>query len=384
MRVALIHDWLNGMRGGEKCLEELCLLFPDADIYTLIHEPGRVSRTIESHSIHTSFLQHVPGARRYYRHFLPIFPSAIERLSVAGYDLVVSSSHCVAKGVRLEPGTPHVCYCFTPMRYAWDLESTYFGRSRTKAPVRWAAARVLPYLRRWDVETAARVGQFVAISEHVRERIRRIYGREAGRIYPPVDTEAYRPDFSPPAREDFYLMVTALAPYKGVDVAIEAFRGSGRKLVVIGTGQDERRLHALAGPEVTFAGWADPPALRDAYARCRAFLHPAEEDFGIAAVEAQAMGAAVLGYDRGGLTETVVDLDRAAAGPPSGILFAPLTVDGLRKALDRFEASRGEFDSQAIRQHALRFSRQAFRDEFAALIHSVMDRSPAGSAARAA
>ncbi|MBK7973579.1 MAG: glycosyltransferase [Deltaproteobacteria bacterium] len=371
MQIALVHDWLNGMRGGEKCLEQVCELFPTADVFTLIHEPGQVSPTIESHSIRTSFLQRLPGRRRFYRHFLPLFPTAIERLDLRGYDFVVSLSHCVAKGARVEAGTPHLCYCFTPMRYAWDLEGEYFSRERSSAPVRWAAARVLPYLRRWDVASSARVTRFVAISEHVRERVRRIYGRDAGMIYPPVDTEAFRPDTAPPQREDFYLMVTALAPYKGVDVAIEAFRGTGRRLVVIGKGQDERRLRAVAGPEVTFLGWVDAATLRDAYARCRAFLHPADEDFGIAPVEAQAMGTPVIGHARGGLLETVRDLAGAGRDEPTGVLFEPLTPDALRDAIDRFEAARGAFGAEAIRRHAQRFSTQVFRDEFAALVRSM-------------
>jgi glycosyltransferase involved in cell wall biosynthesis len=372
VQIALVHDWLNGMRGGEKCLEEVCELFPTADLFTLIHEPGQVSRTIESHTIRTSFLQRLPGRRRFYRHFLPLFPSAIERLDVSGYDLVISLSHCVAKGARVAPSTPHVCYCFTPMRYAWDLEGEYFSRERSSAPVRWAASRVLPYLRRWDVASAARVGTFVAISDHVRERVRRIYGRDAGRIYPPVDTDAFRPDTSPAPREDFYLMVTALAPYKGVDVAIEAFRGSGRRLVVIGKGQEERRLRALAGPEVTFLGWVDGARLRDAYARCRAFLHPADEDFGIAPVEAQAMGTPVLGHARGGLLETVRDLDASGGEAPTGILFDPLTAEALRAALERFERECQEFDPARIHRHAQRFSKQVFREEFAALVRTVL------------
>ena len=377
VRIALVHDWLNGMRGGEKCLEEVCALYPDADLFTLIHEPGQVSRTIESHPIRTSFLQHFPGRRRYYRHFLPLFPLAIERLDVTGYDLVVSLSHCVAKGVRPAAGTPHLCYCFTPMRYAWDLEAEYFSPSRASAPVRWAASRVLPYLRRWDVEATPRVSEFVAISEHVRERIRRIYDRDAGLLYPPVDTELFDPGPAAPSREDFYLMVTALAPYKGVDVAIEAFRGSGRKLVVVGRGQDERKLRAAAGPETTFLGWVATDTLRNLFGRCRAFLHPAEEDFGIAPVEAQAMGAPVIGAARGGLLETVRDCDAAGSTAPTGILFEPLTADALRAALDRFERNAHAFDAGAIRSNALRFSRRVFRDEFAARVRELVGRDPA-------
>lgn len=384
VQIALVHDWLNGMRGGEKCLEQVCELFPSADVFTLLHEPGRVSRTIESHPIRTSFLQRFPGRRRYYRHFLPLFPTAIERLDLRGYDLVVSLSHCVAKGARVADGTPHLCYCFTPMRYAWDLEGEYFSRERSSPPVRWAAARVLPYLRRWDVASAARVSRFVAISEHVRERIRRIYGRDAGRIYPPVDTDAFRPDATPPAREDFYLMVTALAPYKGVDVAIEAFRGSGRRLVVIGSGQEEHRLRAMAGPEVTFLGWVGGERLREAYARCRAFLHPADEDFGIAPVEAQSMGAPVIGYARGGLLETVRGLDRPGVSEPTGVLFESLTADALRDALDRFEPARGDFAPAAIRRHAERFSKHVFRDEFSALVRSMTNGDGAASSSQVA
>jgi glycosyltransferase involved in cell wall biosynthesis len=234
------------------------------------------------------------------------------------------------------------------------------------------------------VRTATRVDRFVAISQHVRERVRRIYGRDADVVYPPVDTSYFQPGAAPAAREGFYLMVTALAPYKGVDLAIEAFRGSGRRLVVIGSGQDERRLRAVAGPEVTFCGWVEDAALRDAYARCRAFLLPAEEDFGIAPLEAHAMGAPVIGLARGGLTETVVDLDRVRAGdPPTGVLFEAATADALRDALARFERHAGAFDPAALRRRAERFSRAAFRAAFTARVAEMVAGGSAAAGARA-
>ncbi|HEY1380942.1 MAG TPA: glycosyltransferase [Gemmataceae bacterium] len=356
-RVVLVHDWLTGMRGGEKCLERLCRRWPDAPLCTLLHAPGSVSPPIEERRIITSILQRLPGRERYYRYLLPLLPLAA-RWQLPACDLVVSLSHCVAKAAVPPPGVPHVCYCFTPMRYAWHMRDAYFGR--LGRPAGWLAGRLLAGVRAWDRATADRVTHFVAISRTIRDRIRECYGRESVVIYPPVDTDFYRP--APVRREDYYLVVSAFAPYKRIDLAVAACRQLGRKLLVIGTGQDGRRLRALAGRGVTFLGWQSDESIRDHFRRCRALLFPGEEDFGIVPVEAQACGTAVIAFGRGGAAETVVPTDSVAE--PTGILFAEQSVDCLVEAIRRFEALAGEFDPTAARRQAEQFHPRRFDDEF--------------------
>jgi glycosyltransferase involved in cell wall biosynthesis len=346
-RIILVHDWLTGMRGGEKCLEPLCRRFPDAPLYTLIHTPGKVSPTIEHLRPKTSILQKLPRVERYYRYLLPVMPLA------AGWrlpecDLALSFSHCVAKSARPPAETPHVCYCFTPMRYAWHLRESYFGRGLKGR----ALDLVLGRLRDWDRSAAERVTHFVAISETVRRRIHECYGRDSIVIHPPVDTDFFTPDDSP--REDYYLCVSALAPYKRIDLAIEACNRLKRRLIVIGTGQDERRLRALAGPTIQLLGWQSDEAIREHYCRCRALLFPGEEDFGIVPVEAQACGAPVIALARGGATETV--------STDAGVLFAEQSADALNEAIEQFERGAG-FDESLLRANALRFRRQRYEDE---------------------
>src|SRR5262245_16639520 len=274
MNVALVHDWLPGMRGGERCLEVFCELFPDADLFTLLHVPGSVAPLIERRRVVTSFVQRLPDAARGYRRYLPLFPLAVSRFDLGGYDLVLSSSHAVAKGVRVPAGALHVCYCFTPMRYVWDLYPDYFGPS-AGALTRAVMPLVAAALRRWDRRTAAGVRHFVAISRFVADRIRLAYGRAAEVIYPPVDVARFRIDESP---GDFYLVVSALTPYKRIDLAVEAANRLERRLLVVGTGPEERRLRALAGPRVEFLGWRDDAEVAELYARCRALIFPTVED----------------------------------------------------------------------------------------------------------
>ncbi len=356
MRVALVHDWLTGMRGGERCLEVFCEIFPDADLFTLLHVPGSVSPVIERRRIHTSFIQRLPDAARRYRSYLPLFPAAVRRLDLRGYDLVLSSSHAVAKGVRVPRGALHVCYCFTPMRYVWDLYDDYFG-ARAGRVVRAAMPAVAAALRRWDRATAAGVDHFVAISRFIAERIRRCYGRPSDVIHPPVDVARFRIDDAP---GDYYLVVSALAPYKRVDLAIEAARRRRARLLVVGTGPEERRLRALAGPTVEFLGWRDDAEVADLYARCRALLFPSVEDFGIAPLEAMASGRPVIALGQGGALETVVPPGGAAA--PTGLLFEAQTVEALVEAMARLEAGADRFEPKALRQRAEAFDRPVFRE----------------------
>ncbi len=252
MRVALVHDWLTGMRGGEKCLEVLCELYPDADLFTLLHDKGSVSAVIEQRKIRTSFLQHLPFSSTKYRSYLPLFPRAIESFDLRDYDLILSSSHCVAKGAVPRRDALHVCYCHTPMRYVWEMYNEYFGRGHAGLLTRMVMPSVARYLRIWDVRTSSRVHYFIANSENVRQRIRRHYNRDAEVIYPPVEVSKF-----PLSNEDggYFLVVSALAPYKRIDVAIEAFNRLGKHLVIVGRGPEEKKLKAIARPNVEFTGW---------------------------------------------------------------------------------------------------------------------------------
>ncbi|MBL8792666.1 MAG: glycosyltransferase [Planctomycetia bacterium] len=364
--VALIHDWLTGMRGGEKCLEVVCRRWPHASLHTLLHQPGSVTDPIERLRPRTSILQLLPRVQRYYRYLLPVLPLAA-RWRLPPCDLVLSFSHCVAKAALPPEGTPHVCYCFTPMRYAWHMRDAYFG-GRFGRVGGFALGQLLKQLRDWDRRTAERVTHFVAISRTIQERIRDCYDRPSTVIYPPVDTDFYCPAAVP--REDYYLAVSAFAPYKRLDLAVSACNRLKRHLLVIGTGQDEKRLRSLAGPTVEFLGWQSDASIRDHFRRCRALLFPGEEDFGIVPVEAHACGAPVIAYGRGGATETVTPLDAATA--PTGVWFDEQTEESLIEALATFERRAADFDPATIRQRALPFNGQRFAHELFAYLDGVL------------
>jgi glycosyltransferase involved in cell wall biosynthesis len=351
-RIVLVHDWLTGMRGGEKALEVLCRMYPSADLLTLVHVPESVSPAIEMLRPRTSFIQRFPGVRRYYRYCLPLFPLAIEQFDLDDYDLVISTSHCVAKSVVKAGHAQHVCYCFTPMRYAWDQFDVYFGAGRVGALTSRLLQPALAALARWDAATSGRVDRYVAISQHVASRIRRYYNRDARVIDPPVDTTFYCPDGTEP--EPFLLVVSALVPYKRIDLAIEASRLAGLPLRVVGSGPERERLMKFADArraEVTFLGSLSDQGIRELYRRCAAVLLPGEEDFGIVPVEAQACGRPVVALARGGALETVVDgVTGVLVGESSGEAFAA----GIARALQT------RFDSAAIRQHAVQFDVSVF------------------------
>jgi glycosyltransferase involved in cell wall biosynthesis len=373
--VVLVHDWLIGMRGGEKCLEAACRHWPQAPIFSLLHKAGSVSSVIESRPIRTSWLQRLPGVERYYRYLLPLIPAAVRRWRLPPCDLVLSFSHCAAKGVSIPPGAIHVCYCFTPMRYAWHMQQAYFGRSRR--PMARLRDRLLRRLREWDRATAKDVTHFIAISQTVRQRIADCYGRSSVVIYPPVDAQFFCT--APVPREDYYLAVSAFAPYKRLDLAIEACRLFRRRLVVIGIGQDAKRLRRLAGPEVHFLGWQPNEVIRDHLRRCRALLFPGEEDFGIVPLEAQACGTPVIAYGRGGATETVIRPGLGAK--PTGLWFEEQTPDSLIAAMVDFEQNREQFLPSAARQQALRFRAERFESELFDYLDSIMQPAAARRAA---
>ncbi len=368
VRVALVHDWLTGMRGGERVLHELAALYPDADLYTLVHLPGSTSERIERLRIRTSPLSQLPGIARHYRKLLPLFPWAIERFELRGYDLVVSTSHAVAKGVRVAHATPHFCYCFTPMRYIWDHADAYLGRGLRRA----MASPLLAYLRRWDRRTSSseRVTRFVAISRTVAQRIHTHYGREADVIYPPVDVECFQP--RPVAGERPYLLVGGFVPYKREEIALQAFAALDLPLWVAGDGPQRAALQAAAPANVRFLGRVSDAQLADLYASCRALIYPQEEDFGIIPLEAQAAGRPVIAYGRGGATETVVPLAESNGADPTGIWFEPQTPEALCEAVRRFEAHEALFHTEAIRKHAERFSAERFRREIARAIEETL------------
>jgi glycosyltransferase involved in cell wall biosynthesis len=359
-RVALVHDWLTGMRGGEKVLEVLAAIFPEAPIFTLFHFPGSVSPAIESHPIRTSFLQRAPGIREHYRRYLPLFPAAIEEFDLSGFDVVLSSSHCVAKGVIPAPDAFHLCYCHTPMRYAWDQEHVYFPNRRG------VAARLrsltLTALRAWDVSSAARVNHFVANSRFVARRVQTYYGRPAEVVHPPVDVELFTP--GPPGGESegkgYCLMVSALAPYKKIEQAMAACEKLGLELRVVGEGPEGKRLAEMAGPRVRFLGRVDDERLRDLYRGARLFLQPGIEDFGIAAVEALACGTPVVAAARGGVLDIVED-------GRHGVLYPHWEGPAaLAEAIDK--ARRIGFNSLDLRDRAESFSVARFGDRVQSLL----------------
>jgi glycosyltransferase involved in cell wall biosynthesis len=347
-RLAFVHDWLTGMRGGEKVLEALCERYPHADVFTLVYVPGTVAPAIERRRPVTSIIGRLPGVNRYYRQCLPLFPTLIEQFDLDRYDLIVSTSHCAAKSVVAPPRARHLCYCFTPMRYAWDQFEAYFGRERTGFLNRPMKA-MLRRLARWDAATSGRPDRYVSISQYVADRIGRYYNRRSAIVYPPVDTAFFELSARPP--DPMALVVSALVPYKRIDIAVEASQLAGIPLTVVGDGPDRARLEAQAGPTVTFAGRVSDSQLRDLYQRAQVVLLPGEEDFGIVPLEAQASGRPVIALARGGALETVVD-------GVTGILVADSTPQAFADALGRLP--RCEFDPAVLRANAQRFSKECF------------------------
>lgn len=358
IRVALVHDWLTGQRGGEKVLEVLAEIFPDAPIYTLFHFPGSQTDWLEKREIRTSFLQRFPFLKKKYRLYLPFFPIAAELFDLADYDLVISSSHCVAKGIIPGPDSLHISYIHSPVRYAWNQYSAYFSPGQLSFFSRLIVPRVIHRLRIWDVASSARVDQFIANSANVARRIMKYYRREADVIPPPVDTDFFNLPETDPSR-DYFLIVSALVPYKKIDQAVEVFNRTGERLKIVGTGPDFRKLRKSARPNIEFLGQVSADRLRHLYQSALAIVQPGEEDFGIAAVEAQACGTPVIAHGRGGARETVIPGE-------TGLLFADPSPAGLRAALDNFRSVK--FNKSSLRSNAMRFSRPQFKQRLSAYL----------------
>lgn len=374
-RVAIVHDWLIAMRGGERVLESLCGIYPGADIFTLRHDPSQTSPALARHRVTTSFIDRLartPLLRGRFRGLLPLFPLAAESFQLQGYDLVISSSHCVAAGALAPPEALHVAYLHSPMRYAWEGQGAYEASVAGGAVGRWAFRAAAHYLRLWDVAASARPDVFIANSTYTRDRVRRYYRREAEVIEPPIDTRRFgeRAEASPRAASDGdaaaaapLLVVSALVPYKRVELAVRAMAGRSERLVVVGDGPERRSLERLAagqpGSNVSFRGWVGDDELVSLFGGCRALLHPAVDDFGMVMVEALAAGKPVVAAREGG----AVDIVRAGE---TGILFDEPTVEALRAALDRLDLGlRGRrFDPARLRQEARRFDRAAFESRF--------------------
>jgi len=361
LNVILSHDWLTGMRGGERVLEILCEGFPKAPIYTLLCNPKVISPIINSHPISTSWLQSIPSVSRRYRSLLPLFPAAVKSMRPPEADLLISASHCVAKALRAQPRTKHLCYCFTPMRYAWTFYEEYFGKNRVKGAV---AKPMLAAMRRWDRNASSRVDRFVAISKHVQKRIKAFYGRESDIVYPPVDTVRCTP--GEPTAGAFDLVVSAMAPYKRVDLAVSAYSRTGYPLKVVGVGGQLDRLRAMAGDNTEFLGWRSDDEVLDLYRSCRMLIFPGEEDFGIVPLEVQSCGKPVVAYARGGSLETI-------RKDVTGVFFEEQSEDSLIAAVEKCAST--EWNPVAIRAHAEAFGVENFISGIAQSVENCLERN---------
>ncbi len=376
MKIAVIHEWLVNYAGSERVLEQIVKLYPEADLFCQVDFLADEERSfILNKKSKTSLIQNLPFAKKKYRNYLPLMPFAVARLDVSAYDVIISNSHSVAKGVKKNPGQLQICYCHTPMRYAWDLRDQYLDESGLNSGIKGAVVKtVLNRLRKWDYNTARRVDHFIANSRYIKNRIKRSYGREATVIYPPVDVNAFR---LKERKDDFFLAVSRMVPYKKMDLIVEAFSELGLRLVVIGDGPDFEKVKSRARQNIEFLGFREGNILQDYMQKARAFIFAAEEDFGIVPVEAQACGTPVIAFGRGGVTETVIPATSSGSGhrapesgpaSPTGIFFHEQTPEALIKAVKEFEASEDGFNPSEIRKNAERFGIERFRREFGAFV----------------
>lgn len=385
LRVAIVHYWFVENAGGEQVVEALAEMFPQADLFCLVADPATMTPRLRRHRLTTSFLQRIPGSRRWYRHLLPLHPLALEQLDLSGYDLILSSESGPAKGVVSHTNTCHICYCHSPMRYLWDFYPAY--RKGLNGIAQAAFSLTAHYLRMWDWVSAARVDYFVANSRNVAARIRKHYRRRSRVIYPPV---AVSNAFLSKEIGDYYLVVGRLVDYKRIDLAVKACSVLGRELRIIGKGDQSKKLQRLAGPNVRFLGHADDNTVRESYAHCRALLFPGEEDFGIVPVEAQAFGRPVIAFGRGGSLETVIGFDAHSEDQPvtsTGLFFAEQSTDSLVDAILRFESIETQFSPEFIRSNVMRFDVSRFKTEMNDFVddclaeHSLLD-TPEGTSLR--
>jgi glycosyltransferase involved in cell wall biosynthesis len=390
MKIAIVHDWLVNYGGSERVLEQMLLCYPEADLFSLVDfVPSHERGFLQGKKVTTTFIQRLPGAAKHFRKYLPLMPLAIEQLDLRGYDLVISSSHAVAKGVLVSPDQLHLCMCYTPIRYAWDLQHQYLQESGLDKGLKsWLVRWMLHKIRLWDSRSANGVDHFIAISHYIARRINKSYRREATVIYPPVDTDYFDlPEGNAP-KGDFYLTASRMVPYKKVSLIVEAFnRMPDKQLIVIGDGPDMAKCQAAAGPNVQLLGIQSAASLKDHLQRAKAFIFAAEEDFGIAPIEAQACGTPVIAYGRGAATETIQvvkdslssDLNRA-----TGLFFDQQTPEAIVGAVTEFEARSCTFSAQSCRDNAQRFATVQFRQNFktevqtrlVAFKHQVRNRTP--------
>ena len=367
LRIAIIHEWLVTYAGSERALEQILLIYPDADLFCVVdfldnHERGFIS----GKKINTTFIQYLPKARSKYRSYLPLMPLAIEQFDLSSYDLVISSSHAVAKGVLTGPDQLHISYVYSPIRYAWDLQHQYLKEAGLNRGMKgWLAKWILHKIRLWDSRTANSVDSFIAISHFIARRITKVYRRESTVIYPPVDVHAFTQVDN---KESFYLAASRLVPYKRIELIVEAFsRMPDRRLVVIGDGPGFDRVKSIAGPNIEILGYQKFEVLKDYMQRAQAFVFAAEEDFGIVPLEAQACGTPVIAYGKGALLETINDL--SGTEEPTGIFFQSQTVNSIRDAVERFEKNKDKFTPTACRKNAERFAPEVFRESFARFVN---------------
>jgi glycosyltransferase involved in cell wall biosynthesis len=369
VKIAIVHEWLIDWAGSEQVVQQMLECYPDADLFALADFlTPELRERVKGKRARTSFLQKMPSASTSLWKYLPLMPMAVERLDLSGYELIMSSSHAVAKGVRTRPGQVHVTYVHSPMRYAWDLEKQYLESSELKGPLKqFVARRIFSYLRNWDLRTSVNPHAIAANSAYVAQRIQRVWGREACVIHPPVDTDRFAPG---ERKDDFFLCASRLQYYKRVDVIVRAFASlPDQQLVIIGDGPERAALEAMATRNVTFLGYQSDEALKDYLQRARAFLFAAEEDFGILPVEAQACGTPVIAFGKGGALETVRDLGTPA---PTGLLFPAQEPGQISQAVRRFVANERQLSAPACRSNALKFSRSRFRDEWRAFVERVL------------
>ncbi len=369
MRVAVVHEWLTTFAGSEKAFVQILKIFPNADLFCLIdYLPESQRKLIQGHKVTTTFVQHLPAVEKNYRYYLPLMPFAIGRLDLRKYDLIISSNHAVANGVKTGPGQLHVSYTYSPMRYAWDLRDQYLQESNLDSGLKGVlAGAVLTALKKWDYGASKRVDSFIAISKFIQDRITTAYGRDSHVIYPPVDTDFYRPGGR---KEGVYLAASRMVPYKMMPLIVSSFsQMPDRKLVVIGDGPDLGRVKACAGENVDVLGYQDDRVLRDYLQKAKALVFAAEEDFGILPVEAQACGTPVIGFAKGGVLETVDGLDKEA---PTGVFFDRQQPAAIINAMGEFEANIEKFTPQNCRNNALRFSQEIFRSNFSQYIDDLL------------